>query len=89
MKTFNGIVVSIKMKDTVIVEITRYVAHPLYKKLMKRSKRFKVAPAGVAVALGDTVTITQTRPVSKEKFFKIAAIVSKKIVRGKKQEVAK
>ena len=60
MKTFTGIVKSVKMKDTVIVEVTRRTPHPLYKKLLKRSSRFKVSsPANTAV-VGHEVTIGET-----------------------------
>ena len=59
------------MQDTVVVEIVRRVPHPLYKKLLKRSKKFKVATNGATVAVGDDVRIVETRPVSKDKYFAI------------------
>ncbi len=71
MKTFTGIVKSVKMQGTVIVEVTRRTPHPLYKKLLKRSSRFKVvAPTG-SVVVGETVKIVETRPIAKEVHFKI------------------
>lgn len=71
MKTLEGIVVSAKMLKTAVVEVTRKTAHPLYKKLIKRSKKYKVDTAGFEVAVGDWVSLTKTRPISKEKHFKI------------------
>lgn len=71
MKTFNGIVVSSRMNKTAIVEVIRRTAHPLYKKLIKRSKKYKVDTEGKEVVVGSQVTIVETRPVAKEKHFRI------------------
>lgn len=71
MKTFTGIITSIKMKDTVVVEVTRRTPHPLYKKLLKRSSKFKVAAPGHTLAVGAMVTIGETRPIAKHVYFKI------------------
>ncbi|MBP9719216.1 MAG: 30S ribosomal protein S17 [Candidatus Levybacteria bacterium] len=71
MKTFTGIVTSIKMKDTVVVEVTRRTPHPLYKKLLKRSSKFKVAAKDHTLAVGNMVTIGETRPIAKQVHFKI------------------
>jgi len=76
-KTLRGKVVSTKMQDTVVVEVVRRVAHPLYRKLLKRSKRYKVASAGQTVAVGDTVRIVETRPIAKDKHFKVLEVVKK------------
>lgn len=78
MKAFTGIVVSIAMTNTVVVEVQRRTPHPLYKKLIIRSKRYKVDPAGLTVAVGDTVKIVETRPIAKDKHFKLSEIVTKK-----------
>ena len=59
MKVFEGIVTSIKMKDTVVVEVTSKTPHVLYKKLMKRSKKFKAALDGHEVFLGQKVLISE------------------------------
>jgi small subunit ribosomal protein S17 len=72
-KTFTGTVVSDKMKDTVVVRVTRYVKHPKYKKYMKLSKRFKAHNPGNTVKEGDTVTIRSCRPISKQKNFEVVA----------------
>lgn len=71
MKTFNGIVVSSRMNKTAIVEVTRKTAHPLYKKLIKRSKKYKVDTGGKEVIVGSQATIVETRPVAKAKHFRI------------------
>lgn len=71
MKTFEGIVVSTKMQKTAVVRVERERAHPLYKKRMKADKKFKADTGDFSVASGDRVRIGQTRPMSKEKHFKI------------------
>lgn len=77
MKTFTGIVTATKMKDTVVVEVTRRTPHPLYKKLLKRSTKFKVAAPAHTLSVGDTVTIGETRPISKDVHFKIIEVKTK------------
>lgn len=74
-KVLTGKVVSVKMQDTVVVEVVRRIPHPIYKKLLKRSKNFKVAKNGHDVVVGNTVKIVETPPVSKDKYFKIQEIV--------------
>lgn len=71
MKKIDGKVVSVKMKNTAVVEIARQTIHPLYKKIVKRTKRIKVDTGEKTVAIGDRVTIVETRPISKEKHFKL------------------
>jgi small subunit ribosomal protein S17 len=67
--TLTGVVVSTKMKDTVVVRVDRYVKHPIYQKFQTRSQKFKVHDAGNTVKEGQTVTIQSTRPISKTKHF--------------------
>lgn len=74
-KMFEGKVVSSKMQNTVIVEVVRRKPHPLYKRLLKRSTRFKVETAGYFVNVGDKVKIIETRPISKGKHFKIMEVI--------------
>jgi small subunit ribosomal protein S17 len=70
-KVLDGIVVSDKMDKTVIVEVNRYFKHPRYGKYINRSKKYKVDdPQGIA-KLGDKVQITETKPISKTKHFRI------------------
>ncbi len=68
-KVFQGVVVSDKMKDTVVVLIERYVKHPKYEKFIKRKKKFKAHDAGNTKKIGDKVKIQETKPISKDKHF--------------------
>jgi small subunit ribosomal protein S17 len=70
-KTLTGKVISIKMQGTAIVQVTRFVPHKLYGKLLKRSKKFKVDSKGVELTVGQEVKIVETKPVSRDKHFKI------------------
>jgi len=70
-KVLVGKVVGIKMNNTVVVEVVRRVPHPLYKKLVKKSKKFKVDSKDVEVVVGQDVKIVETRPISKGKHFKL------------------
>lgn len=76
-KILTGKVVSIKMQDTAVVNTTTMRTHPIYKKKIKRNKKIKAATRGLAVKAGDIVKIIQTRPISREKHFKILEIVKK------------
>lgn len=66
-----GVVVSDKMKDTVVVKVKRFVKHPKYDKYTSIDKRFKAHDAGNTKKVGDTVTIVETAPISKDKRHKI------------------
>lgn len=70
-KTLKGKVVSTKMQKTVVVAIERKVAHKLYGKLLTVTKRLKADSNGMELKDGDVVVIEQTRPVSKDKNFKV------------------
>lgn len=70
--SLSGIVVSNKMKDTVVVKVDHFVKHPKYQKFMKVSKKYKAHDAGNTKKEGEKVTIVETRPISKDKHFKIA-----------------
>lgn len=72
-KTLKGTVVSDKMKDTVVVLVKRYLKHPKYGKYIERQKRYAAHDAGNTKRIGDTVTIIETRPISKTKKFKVVA----------------
>ncbi len=76
-KTLNGIVISTAMQDTIVVEITRRIPHPKYKKLLKRSKKYAASLNGNTVKLGDQVTISETRPVSKTIHFAVSKVNGK------------
>lgn len=71
MKIFEGKVVSNKMQKTVVVEIVRKKAHPLYKKLIKTSKKFLADSGENKYEIGQTVKIVETKPLSKNKHFKV------------------
>lgn len=75
MKEMQGIVASAKTPQTVIVEITRKWQHPLYKKFVKRTKRYACHLEGIEVKEGDTVLIQSCRPMSRTKRFKVTAKV--------------
>lgn len=69
LRTMSGKVVSTKMQDTVTVLVERYVKHPKYKKYQRLSKKYLVHDPGNTAAVGDTVTIHETKPISKRKRF--------------------
>jgi small subunit ribosomal protein S17 len=70
-KVLSGVVVSDKMKDTVVVSVSRYFKHPKYQKFMTVDKRFKVHDPGNTTKVGDKVSIIETKPISKTKRFVI------------------
>jgi small subunit ribosomal protein S17 len=74
-KIFEGVVVSLKMQKTAVVEVTRVVPHPMYKKLIKKDKRIKADTSSLSLAVGDRVRIGQTKPISKLKAFKVLAVL--------------
>ena len=75
MKIFEGKIVSLKMNKTAVVEIVRRTPHPLYKKLLRRSKKYKADTAGLELVLGQKVKIAETKPMSKGNFFKVMEVV--------------
>ena len=66
-----GVVVSDKMDKTVVVSVSRFVKHPLYGKFYKVSKKYKAHDEGNVYKTGDTVEIVETKPISKDKKFKV------------------
>ncbi len=68
-----GKVVSDKMDKTIVVSVTRFVEHPKYKKRIKISKKYKVHDETNSKKVGDTVEIEETKPISKDKHFKVVA----------------
>lgn len=73
-KMLEGVVIKQKMNNAVVVEVTRTVRHPKYKKLLKRSKKYSVGLNGMNVSMGDVVTITETKPISKTIHFIISKV---------------
>ena len=76
-QTFIGVVVKTAMKDTATVKVDRYVKNAKYKKYFVRSKKFLAHDPGNTAKVGDTVTITATRPISKLKRFRISETLQK------------
>jgi small subunit ribosomal protein S17 len=72
IKTLKGVVTSDKMKDTIVVQVKRYVKHPKYGKFVEHRKKYKVHDAGNTKKVGDLVTIRETKPISKDKYFTLA-----------------
>ena len=68
-KEFTGVVISTSMKDTVVVEVIRLSRHPLYRKTVKRTKHFVAHVTDIELAVGDQVTIAESKPISKTKHF--------------------
>ena len=76
-KTMVGKVVSDKMDKTVVVSIQDNVKHPLYKKIIKRSVKFKAHDEKNECGIGDRVMIMETRPISKDKKWRVVQIIEK------------
>jgi small subunit ribosomal protein S17 len=76
-KTRTGTVVSDKMDKTVVVAIADNVRHPLYKKIVKRTIRLKAHDEQNTCKVGDVVSVVETRPLSKDKRWRVAAIITK------------
>jgi len=76
-KTRIGQVVSDKMQKTVVVAIERRIPHPVYGKMMTRTKRLKAHDEENTAKVGDTVRIMETRPLSKDKRWRLVEIVER------------
>jgi small subunit ribosomal protein S17 len=77
IKTKQGFVTSNKMNKTVVVAVTSYRPHPLYRKQVRRVKKFKAHDENNSCGIGDIVRIVETRPLSKEKHWMVDEILSK------------
>lgn len=75
-KTLSGIISAIGNK-TATVEVVRQFPHPLYRKLLKRSSKFRASMEEGEVSVGDVVEISETKPTSKNKYFKISKVITK------------
>ena len=76
-KTREGLVVSDKMDKTIVVSVVEKYKHPLYKKTVTRKKRYKAHDANNECGIGATVEIIETRPISKDKCWRVNRIVEK------------
>lgn len=72
-----GRVVSDKMDKTIVVTVERLVRHPLYKKSMKETIKFKAHDEKNECKVGDLVSVMQTRPLSKDKFWRVVEILER------------
>jgi small subunit ribosomal protein S17 len=75
-KVSEGYVVSDRMEKTVVVEVTRLTRHPLYGKVLRKSRRFK-AHDELVCSIGDRVMISPTRPLSREKRWRVVKIIER------------
>ena len=76
-KTRVGKVVSDKMDKTIVVAIEDHVKHPLYKKIVKSTYKLKAHDANNECGIGDTVKVMETRPLSKDKRWRLVEIIEK------------
>jgi small subunit ribosomal protein S17 len=74
-----GLIVSDKMDKSVVVQVERFVQHKIYKKYMKRYKKYHAHDETNECQIGDTVKIIETRPLSKLKRFRVSEIVKKAV----------
>ena len=81
-KVRTGVVISNRMDKTVVVEVTRKVIHPVYKKYVRRRKRFAVHDEENRCRIGDKVTIVETRPLSRSKNWRVREIVKEAALPG-------
>tara|TARA_B110000495_G_scaffold172674_1_gene161750 strand:+ start:119 stop:406 length:288 start_codon:yes stop_codon:yes gene_type:complete len=86
-KTMTGKVVSNKMNKTVVIKVERRFAHPVFKKVVKTTKKYKVHDEKNECLEGDIIRIQETRPLSKEKRWRLIGIITKdKLAKKEKAE---
>ena len=78
-RTLIGLVVSDKMDKTVVVSVQRATIHPLYRKTIRISKRYKAHDEQNDCRLGDRVEIIECRPLSKDKKFRVAQVLDRAV----------
>ncbi len=81
-KIRTGVVVSNKMDKTVVVEVTRTVQHPVYKKFVRRRKRFMAHDEDNRCRIGDQVAIVETRPLSRNKHWRVRKVIKEAALPG-------
>ncbi|MDY0291319.1 MAG: 30S ribosomal protein S17 [Desulfuromonadaceae bacterium] len=74
-----GVVTSDKMDKTVVVKTDDLVKHPVYKKYLKRSKKYKAHDETNSCSVGDKVLITETRPLSRDKRWRVTQVLEKSV----------
>jgi small subunit ribosomal protein S17 len=72
-----GLVVSTKMNQTIVVEVAEYKPHPIYKKIISTTKKYKAHNTTLDCQLGDEVKIIECKPISKTKLWQIAEVTKK------------
>lgn len=88
-KTRQGRIVSDRMDKTVVVAVATLKRHPLYKKAIRRAVKYKAHDEDNECKVGDTVRIVETRPLSKQKRWRVAEIITKgEVVEVKPKEIA-
>jgi small subunit ribosomal protein S17 len=80
-KTMIGTVVSDKMDKTIVVAVETSVAHPIYNKTVKRTYKLKAHDENNECKVGDKVEVMETRPLSKDKRFRLVKIVEKAVIK--------
>lgn len=78
-RKIKGVVVSDKMDKTVVISVERVMLHPLYKKSIKKRKRYKIHDEKNECKLGDFVEAVECRPLSKDKKFRLTNIIKRSI----------
>ena len=76
-KTRTGVVVSDKMNKTIVVAVRDNVRHPLYNKIVKKTYKLKAHDENNECGIGDTVKVMETRPLSKDKRWRLVSIIEK------------
>ncbi len=76
-KTRQGVVVSDKMNQSIVVRVDRTVRHPLYKKVMRRSKKYMAHDQENTSKIGDVVRIMECRPISRNKRWRLVEVLQK------------
>lgn len=79
-RSISGVVASTKNKDTVIVEVIRMTRHPMYRKAVRRTKRFAAHVANMDLIVGDKVIMKEIPPISKTKHFIIVSREDRKVL---------
>mgnify|MGYP001161904492 CR=1 FL=1 len=79
-KVYTGRVVSDRMDKTITVLVETYKVHPLYKKRVKQSKKFKAHDENNVAKVGDIVQIMETRPLSKTKRYRLVEVVEEAVI---------
>ena len=78
-KVITGKVVSDKMEKTVVVAVESRVTHPRYKRIIRRTRKFKAHDADNSCHIGDKVKLVETRPLSKEKRWRVVEILERSV----------